>query len=120
MSEAMSRQNAMSFLRKEIDEATAALDKWKKERLEVDPCYAFEWGDGAFEAAAKIRVFSYYLKAFEGNPELTWYEAMNYAKDEVLQRAPSPPRPSSPTRNIMERLLLGVHARIAGLDRRLG
>lgn len=37
-----------------------------REKLGNDPTYAFEWGDEAMKAAARLRVFRHYVGSIEG------------------------------------------------------
>ncbi len=55
---------AAKVLQNEIESAISDLGKFKS-NLETNPKYAFEWGDSAIEAAAKLGVYPRILKALE-------------------------------------------------------
>jgi hypothetical protein len=91
-----------------IEESQYVLDDFT-EGFAKDPAYALSWGNGAFKAAARIRVAKELAKAFENeNAEVLKVRA--YLTDRVVGRAKYPPQSTSPTANLMEQYEVAAYA----------
>lgn len=113
-----------------IDNAIATIEKDLAtffDEAKQDPFYKLGWGLGAFELAAKRRVYlgiQRDLKHVAENGELTmeaWEELMEEIKKEALRLASVPSRSTSPTGNLAEECLMKVTAEVArGYDMTVG
>lgn len=74
-----------------------------REKLGTDPTYAFEWGDEAMKAAARLRVFRHYVGSIESAAEHDRNEANlhKFVLNDVVSRARHRPSSSSRTSNTM-------------------
>lgn len=91
-------------LRFALDKAEAELTKFK-ERLEDSPAYAFQWADGAVEAAAIRSVFGHALKGVEAenglNDEDRAKHLLEYYRRQTMTAATTVPASSSRLANLL-------------------
>jgi hypothetical protein len=89
------------------DEGTESLKRWRQ-RMADEPLRALEWGDVAFEAAAKLKVGSV-LEQMLGN-DTTVEHILARVNELVLFSAMNREKSTGQCSNMLERCVLAVYA----------
>lgn len=105
------------WVKNTIESAQYTIAKFQ-ENLAVNPAYAFEWSDGAFRAAADIKI-AHFVQGFldaevpEGTTDEARVEHLRkYATRQVMNGARSPKRSTSPCTNLLEQDELAAWANL--------
>lgn len=87
-------------LEKEIARQNLVIDKFHAS-FRAAPAYAFGWSQSAFEAAAKVAVYTQIKEAIEGK-KATEAHILEHARRELEQGAANPKFSTSTTSNLIE------------------
>ena len=90
----------ISYLEKEVERARKSLKKFQA-GLENDPVYALTWFEGAFTAAAEVKVGAAVLVELKNN-SVTIDDVRDHVERTIRRLAKYPPRSTSPVSNLME------------------
>jgi hypothetical protein len=112
-------RRVMCLFARKLDSANGILNKHKVD-LDANPSYAMEWSLCAFTAAAQINVYTQVYRALD-NKDRTALDKLNgtieFATKNVLMRASSPQRSTSPTASLLEQEMLAAWAKVVDLIR---
>jgi len=101
----------VDWLRKRIKEDDEILNRFKNGLGAESFALSFERSDFAFSAAARLEVYARTVEALCAHgSKATLQSVRDYALREVLNKAESPRRSSSPTSNIMAQASLAAWA----------
>jgi len=121
LDEYLEKRHPLNTLNGAIESLQDELNKYF-DKAKADPFYNLSWGLGAFEAAAKHKVYRGLLYYFESDPtEDRWNAILAETRKEALQKASSPQRSTSPTSNLADQCEMKALANIvAGHDFTIG
>jgi hypothetical protein len=108
----MEKNRPLDILDKAIKKIQADIKEWAGKMVE-DPLHELSWSRGAFESAAKLKVykeFQYYLIGNE-NAE-RWAEILEDNRERAISMASSPASSTSPTSNYAETMEMKARADI--------
>jgi len=82
------------------------------EKFLKDPAYTLSWGTGAFENAAKLKVYDMVYTALTAETPCSIQAVKDTLMDRVLHKSKYPPQSTSPCSNLMEQYELAAYAKL--------
>jgi hypothetical protein len=104
----MTNEERAEKLQAQVNEYAQRLGEWK-EKFREDAAHAFRWAGKAFEAAARIRVYTRIVDALRGG-KVTVYYLKEHAQEQVNRQAAFAGQSTSPCSNLLEREILAAWA----------
>ena len=95
----------------QAESETAKIEKFTEE-LTKDPAYALSWSNGAFAAAAKLRVLNQIINALANDEPAE--NIKDSLMDRIMHKSRYPAQSTSPTSNLVEQYELAACAEIVG------